>query len=594
MTESEAKRTLPPWVVALFTPRLRPAEARIGSQNPLRFVDLAVFALYAAILAFAIHHHLASDDEAQAWLLARDNSLYDLLFRRMHYEGGPGLWPLILWAAIRMHLPYAAISYLSSAPALAGVLVWLRFSPFPLIFRWLIPFTFFVQYQYAVIARPYAFFPLLLFMLCVVYTDRRPRPVLFALLAGLMVNISLHAAMLAGFFALLYLRELYRPPRQSTLFGRTPPGRRQVVLAATLFITLSVFSAVVAAPAPDVCTDGNPGDTTGKTHLLLRKLMPTQQLPPGAPPIDPYLEPSLLPPNAPHPDPNYKPNHLALILVRSIIVGGDSAFFPISESNLLASAFLIALYCWFRVKGRLDLLLPYAFTIALAAQVVVFDHHTGMFLLALVAAVWIALETHAPAAAPGESNGYVAPLLASLALLVTLLQIGWTAHTVYAESKRPYDPGLATERYLTEHFSGKRIAGFGYATVTTQAFAPHSLFFNQPHAFWVWSAPVSINRRYTEALEQHPEVVVLEDFVSRRGFFYNQFGPTYSEGQHAFRRHREFWEQHGYRLTHEFCGERFMRFSESHSACELILEPDTHTEVGPGPNTHKNATHAAP
>ena len=115
---------------------------------------------------------------------------------------------------------------------------------------------------------------------------------------------------------------------------------------------------------------------------------------------------------------------------------------------------------------------------------------------------------------------------------------------------------------------------FGYATVTTQSYAPHSLFFNQPNAFWVWSAPIFINRRRTAALQQHPDVVVLEDFISRPGFFYNQFGWTYTNGEHAFHRHREFWEQHGYHVTHEFCGDRFMRFTETHSACELILEPN--------------------
>jgi hypothetical protein len=566
-----------PWIAFLFAPR-PPADpvSPAVSRNRLSAVDWLVFAVYAAILTLAIHHHLPSDDEAQAWLLARDNPLFTLLFQRMHYEGGPGLWPIILWTAIRLHLPYAAVSWIGGAAALAGILVWLRFSPLPRIFRWLIPFTFFVQYQYAVIARPYALFPLLLFALCVVYTLKRPRPILFALVAGLMANISLHAAMLAGFFALLYLRELYWPPKNSTAAFRVRPARRTVVLAVSLFLAFAIFSAVVAAPAPDVCTDGYVGDTTGKTYPWLRNFIPTQRLPVGAPPLDSFYYPDLLPIGSKQPDPNKHPNPILLFVVRTIVVGGDAAFFPISESNLLGIAFLIALWYWLRSRGRRDLLLPYGLTILLAAQIAIFDHHTGLLLLALVAAVWIALETEVPTAEQKTPRPRIlrTPVLVALALLITLLQIGWTAHTVYGESRRPYDAGLETERYLTEHFSGKRIAGFGYATVTTQAYAPHSLFFNQPNAFWVWSAPIFINRRRTEALQQHPDVVVLEDFISRHGFFYNQFGWTYTNGEHAFHRHREFWEQHGYHVTHEFCGERFVRFGETHSACELILEPN--------------------
>ncbi len=568
---------LKPLIDFLFTPRppADPATPAI-SHNRFSAVEWIVFLLYAALLAFAIRHHLPSDDEAQAWLLARDNSLFTLLFERMHYEGGPGLWPLILWTAIRLHLPYAAIGCVGAVAALAGILLWLRFSPLPRIFRWLVPFTFFLQYQYAVVARPYALFPLLLFALCIVYTLKQPRPIFFALIAGVMANISLHAAMLAGFFALLYLRELYRP-RQSFPASQRP-RRRHIATAVSLFLLFAVLSAVVAAPAPDVCTDGNPGDTSGKTYPWLRKLIPTQHLPPGAPPLDAFYLPDLLSPTAPHPDPGKKPNPIALFLVRTLVVGADTAFFPVSESNLLAFAFLFAALYWLRSVGRQELFLPYLLTILLAVQIEVFDHHTGLMLLALVAAVWIALETRVPAPAPNQR--WAAPAFAALALVVTLLQIGWTIHTVATETRRPYDAGLETERYLTQHFAGKRVAGFGYASVTTQSFAPHSLFFNQPHAFWVWSAPIFINRRRTEALDQHPDAVVLEDFISRDGFFYNQIPISYSNGQHAFRRHREFWEQHGYHVTHEFCGERFMRFGESHSACELILEPNP----GPTPN----------
>jgi hypothetical protein len=542
------------------------------SCNRLSAVDYLVFIVYATLLAFAIHHHLPSDDEAQAWLLARDNPLYTLLFQRMHYEGGPGLWPIILWTAIRLHLPYAAVSWIGGATALAGILLWLRFSPLPRLFRWLIPFTFFLQYQYAVIARPYALFPFLLFALCVVYTLKRPKPILFALIAGVMANISLHAAMLASFFALLYLRELYWPPPNSTASFRLKPARRTVLGAVSIFLAFAIFSAVVAAPAPDVCTDGYVGDTTGKTYPELRRFIPTQQLPKGAPPLDSFYYPDLLPIGSKQPDPNKHPPPLVLFIIRTIVVGGDAAFFPLSESSLLGFVFLIALYYWLRSRGRRDLLLPYALTIFLAVQIAVFDHHTGLLLLALVAAVWIALETGISSRTKPRKRAWATPFFVALALLITFLQIGWTAHTIYGESRHPYDAGLETERYLTGHFAGKRIAGFGYATVTTQAYAPHSLYFNQPHSFWVWSAPIFINRRRTEALQQHPDVVVLEDFISRHGFFYNQFGWTYTNGEHAFHRHREFWEAHGYHVTHEFCGERFVRFGETHSACELILE----------------------
>src|SRR5260370_13187007 len=104
---------------------------------------------------------------------------------------------------------------MGGAFALVGIYILLRFSPFPRIFRWLLPFTFFLQYQYAAIARPYVLFTGLLFTLCILFNLRQPRPVLFGLVAGLLANIILHSAILPGMFSLLYVSELYRLRQQS-------------------------------------------------------------------------------------------------------------------------------------------------------------------------------------------------------------------------------------------------------------------------------------------------------------------------------------------------------------------------------------------
>jgi hypothetical protein len=34
-----------------------------------------------------------------------------------------------------------------------------------------------------------------------------------------------------------------------------------------------------------------------------------------------------------------------------------------------------------------------------------------------------------------------------------------------------------------------------------------------------------------------------------------------------------FWEQNGYRVTHRFCGGKFMRLGVTDSFCEFIVEP---------------------
>jgi hypothetical protein len=551
----------------LFTPRTAPS---LSSQPKrlinLQWIDWLILILYTAVLAYAIPHHLASDDEAQAWLLARDNGFHDIFFVRMHYEGGPALWPMLLRIAFLLHVPFQTISWIGATFAIAGIAVWLAASPLPCIFRWLLPFTFFLQYQYAVIARPYALFPFFLFLLCILFTQARPRPVLFALTAGILINISLHAALLGCFFSVLYWLRLRSMP------GQTRPTKPRLAAAVVLLICCGLFSALSAFPAPDVCTDGFIGDTTGTTHPFIRSFLPVNRLPPGSPPLDPFIRPDLVKNGAP--EPTVMPNPILLLVAKSIVFGADAAFFPLSASNLLALALLIAVWCWFRSLGSLELLLPYVLTIILAVQIAVFDHHTGLFVLALFAAVWIALETTPPPNPNVRPNRWSAPLLSALSLIVMVNQIGWSFHTIRSEAHHPYDPGLATSDYIKQHLAGKRIVGIGYATVTTQAYFLQSVFINQPHAYWVWSAPIFINRRRTEALNKHPDAVIIEDYVSRSGFFYNQVAIVKSDGAHAFALQRRFWEQHGYHVTQTFCGDRLFRDSSTHSACELVLLPN--------------------
>jgi hypothetical protein len=563
----QARPHLSPWVRSLFAPRRRAEGSATILCNPLRAMDVVVFLLYAAILAYAIPHHLGSDDEAQAWLLARDNSLWTLLGYRYHYEGAPGLWPILLWSAARLHLPYASIHWIAAAFALSGVALLLRFAPFPPIFRWLLPFTFFLQYQYAVIARPYVLVAPLIFLLCILFNLEHTRPILFALVAGLMANLSFHAAMLAGFFSLLYLHRLYG--KQARPESR--PMRRQITAALSLFTLLALFSAAVAFPAPDVATDAYAGDTSGTTHPFLRKLIPTQSLPAAAPPLDPFLKPNF---NLPGPEPAAPapPNPVLMVIVRTIVLGANAAFYPVAKSNLLALLFLTLFFLWLRSRGSLHLALPWLLSIMLSVQILVLDHHTGQFLLALLAAAWISLD--APVRSAKQKPSRLASSLSAVALVVTFLQIGWSAHCILAERTVPYDPGLATEQFLTQNFAGKRVAGFSYETVSTQVWAPHSLFFNQTKSFWVWSAPLFINRRRTEVLNQHPDAIVMTDYISGPEFLYDQVTNFVVPGRHAFWKTRQFWESHGYHVTHTFCGDRLMRGGTSNSICELILEPN--------------------
>ncbi len=117
-----------------------------------------------AVVGFILPYHEKWCDEAQAWLFARDLSLSRLWFYELRYEGSPGLWHTILWIAQHVfHANYNALGYIGAACAVGGAALLIFKAPFPRYIRWPLAFTYFMVYQYAVIARQYNLLPVLAF-----------------------------------------------------------------------------------------------------------------------------------------------------------------------------------------------------------------------------------------------------------------------------------------------------------------------------------------------------------------------------------------------------------------------------------------------
>ena len=131
-----------------------------SSHNARTLALLLAFVLYIAIIAIVMCFHEPWFDEAQSWLIARDSSLADIISVRTHYEGHPPFWNLLLAIAAKNGVPYEfGIKGIQLVCAsLLGV--WLIFkSPFKhasSLATFLIPFTYFVCFQYGVTSRPYA------------------------------------------------------------------------------------------------------------------------------------------------------------------------------------------------------------------------------------------------------------------------------------------------------------------------------------------------------------------------------------------------------------------------------------------------------
>ena len=138
-----------------------------------RHYRVVVFTVYLAVVVITMAFHEPWFDEAQSWLIARDCPYRDLLLVRPHYEGHPPLWWLLLSIPAKLGVPYEwglkGVELVCSA-LMCGLLVFR--APLPRLAVALLPFTYFLCYQYGVTSRPYALMCCALFVIAACWKSR--------------------------------------------------------------------------------------------------------------------------------------------------------------------------------------------------------------------------------------------------------------------------------------------------------------------------------------------------------------------------------------------------------------------------------------
>ena len=149
-------------------------------------------------------------DEAQAWMIARDASWYELMFEIPHYEGHPPFWHLILALFAKTGIPFevglripGAICWILSV----GILLFR--SPFPKSIKCLLPFTYYIFFRYGIVVRPYCLTMLGLFLAASTYKKKGEKP--FAFMASLLVLCvsSAYGMALAAGICVVWIIELF-------------------------------------------------------------------------------------------------------------------------------------------------------------------------------------------------------------------------------------------------------------------------------------------------------------------------------------------------------------------------------------------------
>ena len=219
------------------------------SKGNSQAIALSLLFLISA-LCFVPYHEMWRD-ELQAWLLARDSQSVFELFKNLKYEYHQGLWYLLLFPLTRIFTYPEAMQYLNIFIATAAIYILARYSPFSLLQKILLAFSYFLFFEYALIARNYALTVFFIFLICALFSTRTKYSLAFASAIFFLCHTSVLGLIFAICISLTVLLEaqILRIKERAAKDKATHGFHWQVALASLIVIT-GIGSAVFQLSPP--------------------------------------------------------------------------------------------------------------------------------------------------------------------------------------------------------------------------------------------------------------------------------------------------------------------------------------------------------
>jgi hypothetical protein len=428
---------------------------------------ILIFAVYVIFLAVATSRHEPWMDEAQAWLLAKDSSVVELFVKHLRYEGSPGLWHLILMLPAKLGLPYFTINVLSAAFSALGVWLFLRSSPFPPVIKILFPFSYFVFFQYGVVARSYCLIPLLLFLIAIKYKTKIEHPFQYVLLLCLLANVSTHTFLISGAILFVHLLDVAKMWNQLDKHSKINQA-----LAVLIFGLMAGLLILVLLPPSDHFV-------VGYTNWNLRNF------------ID-----------------------ISKGMIAGALMTDESSQMLWLQKFISLVIFAVSIL-WLRQK-RLTLLylLPLLLILCLFAVKYWNFWHQGILFFLWVFVLWVSFNKDGNK--EPSKTGKTLLLLASVVLAV---QVYWSTYAVRFDFYHNYSGSYKVAEYIkANHLENKKIFVSGWRSIAILPYFDENIFANHNNGsksrFWIWSAAqnktaIGYNPAVAEAIvREQPDVVI--------------------------------------------------------------------------------------
>ena len=222
-------------------------------EKVLYTIILITFIVLSTIVSLK-HEYWA--DEANTWLIVREVSIIDLFKEHMSLNGHPFVFIFIIKIFQLLGFKYNYYRIISLLFSSLGVAFFLFKSTYKWYVKILIPFTFFIFYQYTVITRGYCLLLLLFSLLASIWEDKDNHYILFTFLLFILTNLEAYTFLIAGSIYLLELIKYFKDIKINK------QNKKKTICLIILFLSF-VFTTIYMFPRPKNVTQ------YGAIHLVL-------------------------------------------------------------------------------------------------------------------------------------------------------------------------------------------------------------------------------------------------------------------------------------------------------------------------------------
>lgn len=406
-----------------------------------KYIEAAIVLLYITLHLLMAVVHEPWFDEAQAWQIARCASLKVLLTEVPHYEGHPPLWHLVLMLFAKTGVPYelsltlAGLIFTGTAVCL---ILW--FAPFPAPVRFLLPFTYFLFYQYGVISRVYCMMVLEFILLAVCHKHRNISPGRYVFVMLLMCVTNAYGLVLAGGISAVWLWEIWQEN------GKKPEYLRKVIHDKRVrYLTVLLFAAIIVIlqimPREDTYAMNIVLEQEIRNNLLKRLFYTVLILPADVTMTNVFAD--------------Y--GYLSAASLEAVSLFGGCVVGIIIWGMIIYFGKRNHTFCLFAI--------PYLMFSVFASVVYLSLHHIGIGFLFLIYWIWVSMETSKQSeevikrreplrmreAVKTRLHLYIVKTTAWFAGLSLCISVLWSISACVLDVQKQYSAGRSMAEFIKEH-----------------------------------------------------------------------------------------------------------------------------------------------